>query len=393
MINFLKKLSLILVFIQFFSITWASVNKVEDEDLPSQAEQVRKSFIIQVKDLALLPAPRQHRPYLYKLTPPQNLTGFKKFTLLGTYHTYPYFMVHSSVLRAFSKAHHVLTEPGDNTKKEDDQPLIKQELESAGVIMNVPSQVECLVNYELDWWQKWYEKKEIENPALFKEEDKALFLKKRQSEEEQKITQFLTNWADSLSDEEHKYVLKLLKNDFPDLNFISINTLHPVALHSMLSVKSYAEPSERGIDTCLVEHARQAEKPLYGLDTDTITIETSLISIREKINSLNFNDIASIITDIQLFLKMIMQKKLPTFEEDMLFLHFNQYHQGNLLENLNISDVFWSNFSTLRTQAWLPKLEEYIQLKGTFVAVGLAHVPDILQWAQEKGYTVKRNKY
>ncbi|MBN9342940.1 MAG: hypothetical protein BGO76_06960 [Caedibacter sp. 38-128] len=393
MLNCLKNLYFILAFSQIFSTTWASVNEVEDEDFPSQAEQVRKSFIIQVKDLALPPAPRQHRPYLYKLTPPQNLTGFKKFTLLGTYHTYPHFMVPSSVLRAFSKAHHVLTESGDNSEEEDDREITKQELGSSGFIMNVPSEVERLVKRELDWYNEWYRKKIIEEPYSYKEEGKAPFLKLIQTEKEQEITKFLTDWGSSLSGEEQKYILELLTGESSTLNLTSINTLHPVALHSMLAVKSYEKPSERGIDSCIAEHARQAEKPLSGLDTDALTIETSLISIRAKINSLNFFDIAPIITDIQSFLKMIMQKKLPTFEEDMLDLAFNQYHQGNLSENLNESDVFWSNFSTLRTQAWLPKLEEHIQSKGTFVAVGLGHIPDILTWAQEKGYTVKRSKH
>lgn len=76
----------------------------------------------------------------------------------------------------------------------------------------------------------------------------------------------------------------------------------------------------------------------------------------------------------------------------MNFLSFNQYHQGILPKDCNHSDVFLSNLCDLRTQEWLPKLEKYVRLKDTFIAVGLAHVSGILEWAQGKGYTIKRSK-
>ncbi len=455
MINALNKSLLVATFMHFFSPTWASFNEVE-VDIPSQeekvkrssrihdeslalilvpqqkkfshftlslvkdlknlrscgrletfnprpwylkssstvrkllvAEQVRKSFIVQLKDLTLSPAPRQHRPFLYKFTPPEGAKNLKKFSLLGTTHTYPYFMMPSSVLKAVSKARQVVTESGDGDIKED-HLLIKQELESAGVIVNVSSQAKHLVKKELDFWKTWSEQKITEDPLLYTEEWKARFLQEKQAYFEQEIAQLLSNWGSSLSKEENEYALELLNKNFYGLNLKDISRFHPAALTTLLHLESSTLSSVTGIDDYLNESAHQANKHLYGLDSVTLMI--SLATMKKHINSLNLHNINALVESIPLLLEPFLTNKTSSFAEEMRELFFYQYHQGNFAEDSTVGDNFWSNESYLRTQAWLPKIEKYIRLKGTFIAVGLAHVPDILAWVEDKGYTVKRSE-
>ncbi|MBN9413272.1 MAG: TraB/GumN family protein [Candidatus Paracaedimonas acanthamoebae] len=386
---FFKKFFFILTSIQSFSTGWGSSLPLKNNDQFSEDQVVKQSLILQSKISALVPMPRQHRPYLYKLTPPQD-SNYKKFTVLGTNHAYPHCMLPPSVLKKFSEAQHAIFELTPEYWA-DKRSVTKEELKRTGAFINIPAEVERLVKQQLEWLQAFYEEQEIENPSLFKREDKISFLQSKQAEEELRIKEFLTNWDNSLSDERRQYILALLQEEFPELNLTDIGVFHPIAVSQFLQELEYMNTAPNHlevIDHYLYRYSLESSIPVYNLDTITLRYEAQLNEFAENVISL---DIFSIESSIELMAapsKPLQQKAPRSLEDHMEISIIYDYHHNRWKATNN------SIACDLRTQAWLPKLEKYIQLKeDTFVAVGIAHTPDILKWAQEKGYTIKRSKH
>src|SRR5690606_33478175 len=98
-------------------------------------------------------------------------------------------------------------------------------------------------------------------------------------------------------------------------------------------------------------------------------LSLSLLDLKEKITTIKWH-----------YQGYLTQALPPIFEEQMQSSLFSRYHRGDE------SDIIREDFTTsiscdLRTQDWLPKLEKHLQVKGTFVAVGLGHISMILEWA------------
>ncbi len=391
---FFKKRLLVVVFMHFCAITYSSAGGliVVDEDLSSQAEQVTKSFNAQIKDLALSPAPRQQRPFLYKLTPPEGLKELKEFVLLGTNHTYPYFMMPYSVLKAVSKAERFITELGHGYEDED-RPITYQELQESGLFLDLASETERLVKKEGEFWSSWYDEQIIKELTDYTQEKKITFLEDWQAKDRLKITNFLADWSGSFSNEERQYILSLFEDKELELTITDLNKLHPAAVDKVITLIERAQDQTReirGMDASLIEYAQSSSKPNYALDTIDLRSDSDFTEFKEERDSLTFGAIQYFVNHIMNFAKNRHKKNSFSFIQDMVRSPiFRDYHDGIIL----VENISPSITTDLRTQAWLPKIEEYIRLKGTFIAVGLAHVPDILAWTENKGYTVKRSKH
>ena len=64
---------------------------------------------------------------------------------------------------------------------------------------------------------------------------------------------------------------------------------------------------------------------------------------------------------------------------------------GELMNNVDLSPEFYTNFIVKRNQKWIPIISELIQKKSTFIAVGAGHLPGkegVLNLLQEAGYKI-----
>jgi uncharacterized protein YbaP (TraB family) len=136
-------------------------------------------------------------------------------------------------------------------------------------------------------------------------------------------------------------------------------------------------------------------KSIHNLDTFNLRYEADLVQLSEMIPSFSFHSIKYFINHIRSFLEVAKKSTLPSLNKDMKGSVFYIYHRGqDATEELH--QVSLSASVIKRNQEWFPQLEKYIQLNGTFVAVGLAHLlgpHGILEWAQGKRYTIKRSKH
>ncbi len=391
MTNSLKKRLLLIASMHFCLTAWASASKLVDEDLSSQSEQVTKSFNAQIKDLVLSPAPRQQRPFLYKLTPPESLKELKKFVLLGTHHNYPYFMMPSSVLKAVSKAERFITELGDGYEDEY-KPFTYQELQEMGFFLDLASETEMLVKKQNEFWSNWYDEQITKELPYYTQEKKITFLEDWQTKDRLEISNFLADWSGSFSNEERQYILSFFEDEDLELTITDLNKLHPAVVNKVITLIEWEQDQMRGIrgmDASLMEYAQSSSKPNYALDTIDLRSDSDFTEFKEERDSLTFGSIQHFVNHIMNFAKNRDKKNSFSFIQDMVQSPiFRDYHDGVFL----VENLLPSMTSELRTQAWLPKIEEYVKLRGTFIAVGLAHVPDILAWAEDKGYTVKRSE-
>jgi len=308
MTNSLKKRLLLSAFIHLFSTTWGSASELAAEDL--QAEQVTKSFNAQIKDLALSCASRQQRPFLYKLTPPHGSKELKKFNLLGTLHTYPYFMMPSSVLKAVSKAKTFVMETSDGYEDED-SPVTYQELQEGGFFLDLASETERLVKKQIEFWSSWYDEQIIKDPTYYNQENKITFLEDYKERDRLEITNFLADWNGSFSKEERQYILSLFEDEDTELHITDLNILHPAAVYKViLSIENEQNQTQRlwGMDLSLIEYAQSSSKPNYALDTIDLRFDSGFTQFKEERNSLTFASIQYFVSHIMNFAKNRQKK-------------------------------------------------------------------------------------
>ena len=177
----------------------------------------------------------------------------------------------------------------------------------------------------------------------------------------------------------------VLIDDFLEKNYhtemTQVGILKPMALMSMVMLKSYNCPTIKSVEEFVLRFAAKNEIEIKGLETvddqmgifDEIPQEEQIAWIVEMIkdstgtleNVIKFTN-AYVMGDINAIYRL-SQETYPgmmAYEEELL-----------IRRNMN----------------WIPKIREFIHEKPTFFAVGAGHlggVKGILKLLEEKGYTV-----
>lgn len=146
----------------------------------------------------------------------------------------------------------------------------------------------------------------------------------------------------------------------------------------MENVKSY----EMEITTM----SRQDDKPILGLET--LDFQLSLF------DSISYEDQAGLLIQAIEESSRQTEEGLPSNNEK-LFETYVAQDLNAILEEVKNTDPGMAHFTRMfldnRNKAWIPRIEEFVQQKPSFIAVGAAHLPGrngVIHLLQEAGYTL-----
>ncbi|MBF6611303.1 MAG: TraB/GumN family protein [Chryseobacterium sp.] len=186
-------------------------------------------------------------------------------------------------------------------------------------------------------------------------------------------------WTEKFSDEEIKRVTKALES--LEYNLDEIAQLSPIALYSMISVKSFecAQNELKMIDLELMQSALSMGKEITGLESvkDQVQVFQKFLTKKEIISMIE--NASRNKEETQLMLKVYLSEDM-----EQLGRFFT--------ESESISENQKKILLNDRNLQWMKKISELLKEKSVFFAVGAGHLPGehgLISLLRKNGYQVR----
>lgn len=197
----------------------------------------------------------------------------------------------------------------------------------------------------------------------------------------------------SLSDLVSEYEYQQISAYFEEMGMpiMFLKNIKPFFLYMLIDVDlgSLFGEGIKSYELEITEKAKQDNKPVLGLES--LDYQISMF------DSIPYQDQADLLVQaIELKTQDDDRRAGRDSETDDLYQTYVDQDLNAILLAVQETDVVLKRFNKLflenRNRDWIPKIENYIHQKPTFIAVGAAHLPGktgVIHLLEQAGYTLK----